>query len=123
MRRIMRDYALSIVLGAVFLVTLVGAAISGWFEYASRQAAHGQPASLGGDDGYVWNLLEQVLQNWQSEFLALAVFIALASVLVHIGSPASKSTLEDRRRRITDIEARVDRLVAERARSRPEAPR
>jgi len=110
----LHDYGLSIVLTLVFVVTLVGAAISGWFEYASDQAAHGQPAIVAGEDGYLPVFLEQVFQNWHSEFLALALLIVLASVLVHRGSPESKDGQEESARRMVKIEKRVDRLVAAR---------
>ena len=113
-RRLLHDYGLSIVLTALFLVSMVGAAISGWFEYASEQQAHGASPQLLGDDGYVWVLGEQVLQNWQSELLALATLIVLASVLVHRGSPESKDGQAEKARRIADIEARVDELVRRR---------
>ena len=113
-RRLLRDYGLSVVVTALFLVTLVGATISGWVEYASEQAEHGSRPQLFGDEGYVWVLGEQVLQNWQSEFLALAVFIALGSVLIHKGSPGSKDGDDDRRRRIEEVERRVDELVRRR---------
>lgn len=110
-RRILHDYSLSIALTIVFLVTLVGGAVSGWFEYASDQAAHGQPATVIGEDGYLPVISEQVFQNWQSEFLALATLIALGSVLVHRGSPESKDTQVALEQRVADLSARIDRLV------------
>jgi uncharacterized membrane protein YhaH (DUF805 family) len=110
----LHDYGLSIVLSVLFVVTLVGAAISGWFEYASQQAAHGQPATIGGEDGYLPVLLEQVFQNWQSEVLALALLIVLATVLIHRGSPESKDGHAEKARRIAEVEQRIDRLVAAR---------
>jgi hypothetical protein len=113
-RHLLRDYGLSIAITVLFVISLIGAVVSGWFEYASQQASHAQAATIGGEDGYLPVLLEQVFQNWQSEFLALATLIALASVLVHKGSPESKDGDEQRARRIAAIEARVDRLVAER---------
>jgi hypothetical protein len=114
-RRLWHEYALSIVLTVLFAVTLVGAAISGWIEYASEQAAHGQPATLAGEEGYLPVFLEQVFQNWQSEFLALALLISLGTVLVHRGSPESKDTQEAVAMRIAKLERRVKRLVAARS--------
>jgi hypothetical protein len=110
----LHDYALSIVITALFLVTLVGGAISGWFEYASQQAAHHQAATIAGEDGYLPVFLEQVFQNWQSEFLALALLIALGIVLIHRGSPESKDVHEDRKQRIAKLERRIERLAAAR---------
>src|SRR4051795_3168836 len=107
----LHDYALSIVLTVLFMVTLVGAAISGWFEYASEQADHQQAATIAGEDGYLPVFLEQVFQNWQSEFLALAILISLGTVLIHRGSPESKDTHETRKQRIAKLERRIDRLA------------
>jgi hypothetical protein len=111
-RRVLHDHGLSIALASLFLISLVGGAVSGWFEYASQQAEHAQRATLGGADGYLPVLGEQVLQNWQSEFLALATLIVLASVLIHRGSPESKDGQVEKAQRIVDIEQRIDRLVA-----------
>lgn len=110
-RRILHDYSLSIVLTVVFLVTLAGGTVSGWFEYASDQAAHGQPATVIGEDGYLPVISEQVFQNWQSEFLALAMLIALGSVLVHRGSPESKDTQVALEQRVANLSERIDRLA------------
>ena len=110
-RHLLHDYACRSSLTVVFLVTLAGGTVSGWFEYASDQAAHGQPATVIGEDGYLPVISEQVFQNWQSEFLALATLIALGSVLVHRGSPESKDTQVALEQRVADLSERIDRLV------------
>jgi hypothetical protein len=69
LRRMWRDYSLSIVVGAMFLVSFVLHAIFGWWQYVADQAANGQPANLWGPDGYVIYFGEWTFQNWQSEFL------------------------------------------------------
>ena len=105
------NYGLGIVLLLIFVVSLAGAAVAGWVEYAAEQRVHDRAPELLGADGYAWVLGEQVFQNWQSEFLALGLFIALAVALVHRGSPQSKDGHEERRRQIAELERRVEAMV------------
>jgi hypothetical protein len=106
--------ALSIACFVLYLLAQLAAAITGWFEFADRQRQHQQPLELLGDGGYAWTLLEQTLQNWQSEFLALGVLVALTSVLIHRGSKHSRDGNDEAQRRMQDIDRRVRRLVAAR---------
>lgn len=85
-----RDYSLSIVAGAIFVVVWMGAAITGWFEFAATQRAHHEAAHLFGSDGYIWEFGEQTLQNWQSEFLAVGTMVVFTIYLRQRGSPESK---------------------------------
>ena len=59
-------------------------------EYSAGQRAHGSQPELFGDDGYGWVWAEWTLQNWQSEFLAVASMSILAVYLRQRGSPESK---------------------------------
>jgi hypothetical protein len=102
--------ALSIVCFLLYALTQVGAAITGWMEYVSEQQQHGSPAEVLGNDGYAWTLLEQTMQNWQSEFLALALLIALSSVLLHRGSKHSRDGSDEAKARIEQIQKRVNAL-------------
>jgi glycerol uptake facilitator-like aquaporin len=104
--------ALSIVCFVLYAVAQVAAAVAGWMEFLSEQRAHGSDAQLLGDQGYGWTFLEQTLQNWQSEFLALAVLVALSSVLIHRGSKHSRDATDQAMTRIKAIRRRVDALVA-----------
>lgn len=110
--RLGRDYALSIVMAVMFVVAWAGAAIAGWFEFASEQQAHGQTPQLFGDDGYVWTFAEQTLQNWQSEFLAVLALVVLASFLIHRGSQQSRDSKDELRTRIETVSKRVDAVIA-----------
>lgn len=110
-RSLLRDYSLSIVAGTIFVVVLIGAAVSGWFEFVATAKAHHEAAHVFGSDGYVWEFAEQTLQNWQSEFLAVAVLVALASVLIHRGSAQSRDSQDERRRRVVAIGRRVDAIA------------
>jgi hypothetical protein len=84
------DRALTIVLMAMFLLFLVGQFITGFHEYNTARRDHGEAtiaASGYFTTGHWW---ESVFENWESEFLQMAVFILLTTVLVQKGSPESR---------------------------------
>jgi hypothetical protein len=83
-------HSLTLVLLLLFGVCFVLHAVSGVREYNAEQLAHGgAPASVVGYMGTATFWFES-LQNWQSEFLSLAVVIVLAIFLRQRGSPESK---------------------------------
>ena len=102
---------LSIVCFVLYALAQVGSAVTGWVEFVSEQQQHGSGAQVLGDDGYAWTFLEQTMQNWQSEFLALALLIALSSVLLHRGSKHSRDGSDEAKARIAKIQARVTELA------------
>jgi len=104
--------ALSVAVLGAYAVMQIGAAIVGWVEFVAEQQSHGTPAQVLGPDGYIWTLLEQTLQNWQSEFLALAALVVLTSVFVHRDSKHSKEGQEEVQKRVQAIQRRVERLAA-----------
>jgi hypothetical protein len=122
MSKLWRDYSLSIVLAAMFLLAWVGQTFTGWVEFAAEQQAHGQVAELFGSDGYVWRWGQATLENWQSEFLQLLTFVVLTSFLIHRGSHESKDGEEEMKRQLDRIERRLRELSspsAEVATNRP----
>ena len=85
-----RDRALTLVLMAMFLLCLAGQLATGLAEYNSEQVEHGEAAvSVGGylATGHPW---EALFENWESEFLQMAVFVLLTTFLVQKGSPESR---------------------------------
>jgi hypothetical protein len=85
-----RDRALTLVLMAMFLLFLAGQLITGFAEYNNQQTEHGQAAvSFSGyfSTGHVW---EAIFENWESEFLQMAVFVLLTTFLIQRGSPESR---------------------------------
>jgi hypothetical protein len=108
-----RDYGLSIVLFTMFAVAFIVHTASGWMQYRSEQASHGQEATVLGDDGYAWYWAEWTLQNWQSEFLELGVIVVLSSFLIHKGSAESKDSDEEMKKLLESIEKKLDALEAE----------
>jgi hypothetical protein len=99
-RRVWRDYSLSLVLAALFLVSWGLQTWTGWVEFVAEQQAHGQAAAVFGADGYVWSWGQATFENWQSEFLQLLTFVTLTSFLVHKGSHESKTDGEEQEARL-----------------------
>jgi hypothetical protein len=120
-RQSLHDHALSVVFFGLFATTLVIAAIAGWMEFASQQQAHGDTPEVFASDGYLPFLVEQVTQNVQSEFLALAVMIALAARQIHRGSAQSRDGQDEKKRQIELTRKRVEALVARRTGRRASA--
>lgn len=90
MKRFVRENSLSLFFLAIFLLALVGQAISGHSLYNEEALAHHEPTIS------FWRYLtssdfgQAVMENWQSEYLQFALF-ALATVwLLQKGSPESK---------------------------------
>jgi hypothetical protein len=85
-----RDRALTLLLMAMFLVCLVAQLITGLHEYNATQAEHGQSPVAMTDyliTGHPW---EALFENWESEFLQMAMFVLLTTGLVQKGSPESR---------------------------------
>jgi hypothetical protein len=85
-----RDRALTLVLMAMFLLFLAGQVLTGHAQYNAEQQEHGEPrvglaAYLG--TGHPW---EALFENWESEFLQMAVFVLLTTFLIQKGSPESR---------------------------------
>ncbi len=78
------------VMGTIFLLSWLGQSIAGQSAYNEERLAQLQepiswPSYLGSAD--FWN---RTLQNWQSEFLAVASMVLLSIYLRQRGSPESK---------------------------------
>ena len=86
----LHDRALTIALMVMFLFFLAGQVITGHWEYNETRTAHGRETvalSAYFSTGHLW---EAVFENWESEFLQMAVFILLTTCLVQKGSPESR---------------------------------
>jgi hypothetical protein len=109
-RRLWRDYGLSITLAVLFLGSWFLQTWMGWTQFVAEQAAHGEQAQAFGDGGYVWSWGQATFENWQSEFLQVFVFIVLTTFLVHRKSHESPDTDYDTEAALRRIEAKVDAL-------------
>jgi hypothetical protein len=85
-----RDRGLTLLLLSMFLLFLAGQLVAGLAEYNAEQHEHGlPPVALSGylGTGHPW---EALFENWESEFLQMAVFVLLTTFLVQKGSPESR---------------------------------
>jgi hypothetical protein len=90
LRRRWHYHGLSIVLFALFLVTMVGQTWSGWYDYNEQQQVHGEPAVPLGAYLRTGHFGEATFENWESEFLQMAFYVLLTVWLFQIGSSESK---------------------------------
>lgn len=100
-RSIWTRYGFAWVTAALFLITLTGHWIFGWYAYTNEQLALKQPVEI---SDYTMQMMRDMLENWQSEFLQLLWQVAGLAILLHVGSPQSKEG-EDR------IEAKIDAIL------------
>jgi hypothetical protein len=87
MRRFLRDNALSLV--GLFLICIVGQALTGWRAQVEELRIHGQPLIGFLDYLTTGHFLSATFENWESEFL-LAVYVLLTVFLFQKGSSESK---------------------------------
>jgi hypothetical protein len=99
-------YALAVLFVLAWLVHL----FTGWQEFVAEQMAHGELASVWGEDGYVWTWLARSFENIMSELLQLAAFVVLTSFLIFEGSAESKDSDERLEAKVDAIISRLDEL-------------
>ena len=90
MKRRLRENGFSIIWLVLFFFTLIGQTGAGQLEYNNNQREHGQP-----EVGYAEYLttphfFEATMENWESEFLQMFLFVALSAFLYQKGSAESK---------------------------------
>ncbi|MDY0908852.1 DUF6766 family protein [Microbacterium sp. CFBP9034] len=88
--RPIRDNALSLLFGALFVLALVGQSVAGWFENNERLAQHSLSPESYTSFLTSSEFVVDVAENWQSEFLQFFLFIVATIWLVQRGSPESK---------------------------------
>ena len=110
MKRFLRENSLSLFFLTIFLLALVGQAISGHNLYNEEALAHGEE-TIG-----FWRYLssstfgQAVMENWQSEYLQFALFAMATVWLLQKGSPESKELDE------AGTESDEDQMVGRHAR-------
>jgi hypothetical protein len=90
MKKFFRNNGLSIAFFVLFLLTLFGQALTGLKEYNQEMLEEGgRQLSLA---GYLTSghFLEATFENWESEFLQMALFVVLTIFLYQKGSSESK---------------------------------
>ena len=95
MRAFFRNNGLSLVLMAAFLLTWAGQFMTGHRQYNEGQKEHGHAPVAAGEyftSGHFW---QATAENWESEFLQMAVFVVLTCFLFQKGSPESRDPDEE----------------------------
>ena len=90
-RPVLREFGLSIILLILFLTSWLGQGVSQWQRFTDEERAHGEEPEVG---DFVSEFATSTLENWQSEFLQLFSFVALAALYIHKGSAESKDSEE-----------------------------
>lgn len=101
MKKMWKNYNLSIVLFILFFLSWIAQGFFQWQEYAQTQLTHNQPVEV---VGFVSEFLSATFENWQSEFLQLFTFVVLTTFLIHKGSHESKDSDNEMIARIKRIE-------------------
>jgi hypothetical protein len=111
MKKVWKDYNLSIVLFLMFVASWALQTYVGWVEFSSEQQQHGQAAQVLGSDGYIWRWAHATLENWQSEFLQLFTMVVLTAALIHRGSAESRDSQDKMQESIDRIERQLQTMV------------
>ncbi|HEX5708632.1 MAG TPA: DUF6766 family protein [Pyrinomonadaceae bacterium] len=91
MRRFFRENGLSLVwLGLFFFTFIFGQSYFGYREYNEDQREHGQSAVTYAEYLATPHFVEATMENWESEFLQMFLFVALTAILYQKGSAESK---------------------------------
>src|SRR5215212_561419 len=90
MRRFLRDNGLSLALFVLFVISLVGQALTGWRAQIGELRLHELP-----EIGFFTYLasghfISAVFENWESEFLQMAAYVLLTIFLFQKGASESK---------------------------------
>lgn len=88
--RVLRDNGLSLVLFALFAVSLLGQALAGHSHYNDEQIDHGQPTVTMVEYLRSGEFLEATAENWESEFLQMGAYVLFTCFLFQRGSAESK---------------------------------
>jgi hypothetical protein len=89
-RRLLRENGLSLALALLFLASTAGQIAAGHAEYNEELGQHDRPTVSVGAYLSSGHFLESFFENWESEFLQMAVFVLLAAKLKQKGSAESK---------------------------------
>lgn len=90
MKTFLRNNALSVIFGLLFLFSLIGQVAFGFSEYNKELAEEGAATVTLGAYLTSGHFLQATFENWESEFLQMALFIVLTISLQQKGSSESK---------------------------------
>jgi hypothetical protein len=91
MREFLRNNSLSLCIFALFLASLVGQVFAGWYALGEELAIHGHSAPDLRTYLVSGHFISATFENWESEFLQMAVYVVLTAWLIQKGSPESRN--------------------------------
>ena len=94
MRKFVKEHGLLLVNVGLFLAFFGGMILSGAAAYSEDQQSHGEAAVSVFEFMGTSQFWFESFQNWQSEFLAVAVLVGASVYLREKGSPESKPVAE-----------------------------
>ena len=107
---LLKRYGYIWITGSFFLISLVLHFVFGWYSFLNEQQAHGQTI----DTSEYWvQMLRDMFENWQSEFLQLVWQVAGLSFLLYIGSPQSKEGDDRKEEKLDAILRSVNKAEGE----------
>jgi hypothetical protein len=86
-----RDRSLTLTMLGFFAVFFVGQLVTGWQEFNQEQIDHGARAIAFSSYLFTGHPWEALFENWESEFLQMAVFVTFTALLYQKGSPESRT--------------------------------
>jgi hypothetical protein len=90
MRKTVRDNGLSLLMGGLFLLCLLGHSLAGYAAYCDDQQTHHHPSlryTAYITSSHFW---ASVFENWESEFLQMAAYVLATVFCFQRGSAESK---------------------------------
>ena len=90
MKKWFKHHGLTIILVALFLASWTGQFIAGMAAHNEELAQHNRPQVAAGEYIRSGHFLESTFENWESEFLQMAVFVLLTVAVYQKGSSESK---------------------------------
>jgi hypothetical protein len=101
MRSAWKRYSYAWITVGLFVFSITGHWLFGWYAYVNEQQALARPIDVG---GYTIEMLRDTFENWQSEFLQLLWQVGGLALFLYVGSPQSKEG-SDR------VEAKIDAIL------------
>lgn len=90
MRNFLRNNGLSVVFLFLFLISLAGQVFTGWKVYNDHRTEAGEETVTMGKYLHSGHFHQATFENWESEFLQMALFVILTVSLRQRGSSESK---------------------------------
>ncbi len=75
MRRFLRENDLTLVMFALFALSLIGQGVAGFHVYNDGQVELGKPDVGGAEYLRTGHFVEAVFENWESEFLQMRMYL------------------------------------------------